>query len=84
VLRPIRNDKEYAVVLAELSAFVDKEPRRGSKETDRFELLLMLVEAYEAKYYSIDRPDPIEAIKFRMEQTGLKTKDGLETTFSAG
>jgi HTH-type transcriptional regulator/antitoxin HigA len=74
-LRPIRNEKEYAEVLAEVSVFVDNEPKRGTKDADRFELLLMLVEAYEAKYYSIDPPDPIEAIKYRMEQAGLKPKD---------
>lgn len=74
-LKPIRNEKDYMSALAEVSAFVDNEPKRGSKEADRFELLLMLVEAYEAKHYSIDPPDPIEAIKFRMEQAGLKPKD---------
>ncbi|QKM63999.1 transcriptional regulator [Polynucleobacter tropicus] len=74
-LRPIRNEKEYAEVLAEVSAFVDNEPKRGTKDADRFELLLMLVGAYEAKYYSIAPPDPIEAIKYRMEQAGLKPKD---------
>ena len=74
-LRPIRNEKEYAEVLAEVSAFVENEPKRGTKDADRFELLLMLVEAYEAKHYSIAPPDPIEAIKYRMEQAGLKPKD---------
>jgi HTH-type transcriptional regulator/antitoxin HigA len=74
-LRPILNEKEYAEVLAEVSAFVDNEPKRGTKDADRFELLLMLVEAYEAKHYSIAPPDPIEAIKYRMEQAGLKPKD---------
>jgi HTH-type transcriptional regulator/antitoxin HigA len=74
-LRPIRNEKEYAEVLAEVSAFVDNEPKRGTKDADRFELLLMLVEAYEAKHYSIAPPDPIEVIKYRMEQAGLKPKD---------
>ena len=74
-LRPIRNEKEYAEVLAEVSAFVDNEPKRGTKDADRFELLLMLVEAYEVKHYSIAPPDPIEAIKYRMEQAGLKPKD---------
>lgn len=74
-LKPIRNEKDYMSALAELSVYVDKEPKRGSKEADRFELLLMLAEAYEAKHYQIDPPDPIEAIKFRMEQAGLKPKD---------
>ncbi|QWD62316.1 type II toxin-antitoxin system HigA family antitoxin [Polynucleobacter sp. MWH-UH25E] len=74
-LKPIRNEKDYMSALAEVSLFVDKEPKKGSKEADRLELLLMLIEAYEAKHYSIDPPDPVEAIKFRMEQAGLKPKD---------
>lgn len=74
-LRPIRNEKEYSSALAEVSVFVDKEPKKGSKDADRFEILLMLIEAYEAKHYFINPPDPIEAIKFRMEQGGLKPRD---------
>ena len=47
----------------------------GSAEGDRFEVLITLVEAYEAKHYPIELPDPVEAIKFRMEQAGLTPKD---------
>lgn len=74
-LKPIRNNAEYKSVLAEISQLIDNEPVPGSKKGDRFELLLMLVEIYEAKHYPISLPDPIEAIKFRMEQAGLKPKD---------
>jgi HTH-type transcriptional regulator/antitoxin HigA len=74
-LKPIRNKVEYKAALSEASNFFDDEPKRGSKEADRFEILLMLIEAYEAKYYQILPPDPVEAIKFRMEQAGLKPKD---------
>lgn len=74
-LKPIRNDIEYKSALAEISKFIDNEPVPGTKKGDRFEVLLMLVEAYEAKHYPISLPDPIEAIKFRMEQAGLKPKD---------
>ena len=74
-LKPIRNKIEYKAALSEVSKFFDDEPKRGSKEADRFEILLMLVEAYEAKHYQILPPDPVEAIKFRMEQAGLKPKD---------
>lgn len=74
-LKPIRNDVEYKSVLAEISKFIDNEPVPGTKKGDRFEVLLMLVEVYEAKHYPISLPDPIEAIKFRMEQAGLKPKD---------
>ncbi|CAM3731296.1 helix-turn-helix domain-containing protein [Polynucleobacter antarcticus] len=74
-LKPIRNELEYQSVLDEISYLIDHEPDPGSKKGDRFEILLILVEAYEAKHYAIAHPDPIEAIKFRMEQAGLKPKD---------
>lgn len=63
-LKPIRNESEYELALEEASAFFDAEPAPGSKKVDRFEMLLMLIEAYESKHYAIDAPDPIEAIKF--------------------
>lgn len=74
-LRPIRTEEEYESALAEASHFVDHEPLPGTKKADRFEMLIMLIEAYETKHYDILPPDPIEAIKFRMEQAGLTPKD---------
>jgi HTH-type transcriptional regulator / antitoxin HigA len=74
-IRPIKTEGDYKTALRELSAYFDREPVPGSAEGDRFEVLVTLVEAYEAKYYPIELPDPIEAIKFRMEQAGLTPKD---------
>jgi HTH-type transcriptional regulator/antitoxin HigA len=74
-LRPISTEEEYEAALAEASDFVDHEPLPSSKKADRFEMLLMLIEAYEAEYYFIALPDPIEAIKFRTDQAGLTPKD---------
>lgn len=74
-LKPIRSEAEYKAALAEASYFFDHEPLPNSKKGDRFEMLLLLIEAYEEKCYPINLPDPIEAIKFRMEQAGLKPKD---------
>ena len=74
-LKPIRNKIEYKTALAEASNFFDDALKLGSKEADRFEILLMLIEAYEAKHFQIFPPDPVEAIKFRMEQAGLTPKD---------
>lgn len=74
-IRPIHTEDDYKTVLREVSAYFDHEPEPGSLEGDRFEVLLTLVEAYEAKQFPIDLPDPIEAIKFRMEQAGLTPKD---------
>ncbi len=74
-LRPIRSDADHRAALAELSAYFDNEPEPGTPDGDRFEVLLTLVESYEAKHFPIDLPDPVEAIKFRMEQSGLTAKD---------
>ena len=59
-LRPIRNEKEYAEVLAEISLYIDDEPKRDTKDGDRFESLLGLVEAYEAKHYLVGSKRSVE------------------------
>nr|AEI30497.1 transcriptional regulator XRE family [uncultured microorganism] len=74
-IRPIHTKRDYKAALREVSAYFENEPAPGTPDGDRFEILLTLVEAYEAKHYPIDLPDPIEAIKFRMEQAGLSPKD---------
>ena len=74
-LRPLRTEEDYQGALREVSAYFDDEPAPGTPDGDRFEILLTLVEAYEAKHYPIDLPDPVEAIKFRMDQAGLTPKD---------
>ena len=74
-IRPIRTKADYKAALREVSAYFDKEPEPRTPEGDRFEVLLTLVEAYEAKHFPVDLPDPVEAIKFRMEQAGLTAKD---------
>lgn len=56
----------------------------GTPDGDELELLLLLVETYEAKEYPIDLPDPIEAIRFRMEQANLKQKDLVPILGSKG
>ena len=74
-IHPIRTKADYKRALREVSAYFDTEPEPGSADGDRFEILTTLVEAYEAKHFPIDAPDPIEAIRFRMEQGGLTVKD---------
>ena len=74
-IKPIRTEQDYETALAAVAPFFGAEPEPGSIEADRFEIMVMLIEAYEAKHYRIDPPDPIEAIKFRMEQAGLGVKD---------
>ena len=74
-IRPIRTQADYEAALAEVSPLFDNEPEPGTPQGDRFEVLVTLLEAYERKHYPIDAPDPVEAIKFRMEQQGLTPAD---------
>ena len=74
-IHPIRTKKDYRAALREVSAGFDEEPAMGTPAGDRFEILLTLIEAYETKHFPVDLPDPVEAIKFRMEQGGLAPKD---------
>lgn len=74
-IRPIHTEADYKAALHEVSAYFDNEPEPNTPDGDRFEVLLALVEAYEAKQFPIDLPDPVEAIKFRMDQAGLVPKD---------
>jgi HTH-type transcriptional regulator / antitoxin HigA len=72
---PIHTKADYKAALKIVSALVDMDPDRGTPQADHLEVLGTLVEAYEALHYSVDLPDPIEAIKFRMQQQGLSAKD---------
>lgn len=74
-IRPIHTEEDYKAALRQLSAYFDNQPTPGTADGDRFEILLTLVEAHEAKHYVIDLPDPVEAIRFRMDQAGLTPKD---------
>jgi len=74
-IKPIRTDEDYQAALKRVSWFFDNEPKLNVSEQDEFELLVTLLDAYEAQHFPIDPPDPIEAIKFRMEQKGLVVKD---------
>lgn len=74
-IRPLHTEADYRAAMREISGHFDNEPEPGSPEGDRFEILLTLAEAYEAKHFPVDLPDPVEAIKFRMEQSGLTPKD---------
>ena len=74
-IKAIRTEADYIAALREVSALIDLDPASDSPEGERLEVLGTLVQAYEAKHYPIDPPDPIEAIKFRMDQSGLGVKD---------
>lgn len=72
-LKPIRSEADYEKSLAEVERLWGA--KSGTPEGDRLDVLATLIDAYEAQHYPMDPPDPIEAIKFRMEQQGLSRKD---------
>ena len=72
-IRPIKTKKDYEEDLKRIEKLFDAKP--NTSEGDELEVLVTLVEAYELKHFNIPPPDPIEAIKFRMEQLGLKQSD---------
>ncbi|HSC19107.1 MAG TPA: transcriptional regulator [Rhizomicrobium sp.] len=74
-IRPIRREADYDWALKEIARYFEHEPKRGTAEADRFDVLSTLIEAYETKHWPIDPPDAVEAIRFRMEQSGLGQAD---------
>lgn len=72
-LRPIRSEADYDAALEEVEHLWGA--KGGTPEGDRLDVLATLIEVYEAKHYPMDPPDPVEAIRFRMEQQGLTRKD---------
>lgn len=74
-IRPIHTDADYRSTLREISALMVDDPAPGTPDGDRLDILATLVQAYEARHFPIDAPDAVEAIKFRMEQSGLSVKD---------
>jgi HTH-type transcriptional regulator/antitoxin HigA len=72
-IRPIRTEQDHDDALARMAQLMGSAP--GSPEGDELEVLATLLDAYEAKHFPVDAPDPITAIEFRMEQQGLTRKD---------
>ena len=74
-IKAIRTEQDYLAALREVSALIDFDLSLDTPEGERLDVLGTLVQAYEAKHYPIDPPDPIDAIKFRMEQSNMTVKD---------
>jgi HTH-type transcriptional regulator / antitoxin HigA len=72
-IKPIRTRRDYAAALKAIEPLMMS--KRNTPEGERLEVLVTLVEAYEAKHFPLDLPDPVEAIKFVMEQRHLSVKD---------
>ena len=72
-IRPIKTKRDHRRALKEIERLMDA--KRGTSEGERLDVLVTLVEAWEAKHYPIDLPDPVEAIKYHMQQQGLEPRD---------
>src|SRR5471030_909070 len=72
-IKPIRTKRDYEAALTEIERLWGAKAK--TPEGDRLDVLATLIDAYEAEHYPMDPPDPIEAIRFRMEQQGLSRKD---------
>ncbi|MCJ7757416.1 MAG: helix-turn-helix domain-containing protein [Gillisia sp.] len=75
-ITPIRSEKDYQNALKRLEVIFDA--KKGTEQGDELEILSILIDNYENEHFPIGMPDPIEAIKFRMEQMGMKQKDLAE------
>jgi len=75
-IKPIKNGKDYQQTLERLEVIFDA--KKGTEKGDELEILSILIDKYESDNFPIGMPDPIEAIKFRMEQMGMKQKDLAE------
>ena len=72
-IKPIKTKVDYHTALKEVEALMTAEP--NTPEGDKLDVLVTLIEAYEREHFPLDLPDPVEAIKFEMEQKGLTVKD---------
>ena len=75
LLKPIKTEDDYDRALDRVDVLMELDPDIGTPQSDELEVLVMLIEKYEEKQWNISEPDPIEAIKVRMEQMHLKQKD---------
>lgn len=72
-IKPIKTDADYRAALKEVESLMSADP--NTPEGEKLDILVTLIEAYEHKHFPLDLPDPVEAIKFEMEQKGLTVKD---------
>ena len=74
-IRPLHSEADYDAALKEIARYFDDQPAPGTPEADRFDLLALVIGDYEGKSWPIDPPDPIDVIKFRMEQRGYGQRE---------
>jgi HTH-type transcriptional regulator/antitoxin HigA len=74
-IRPLRTKADYEAALDEIETCLDKEPKPGTADAVRLDLLALVIEDYEKKHWPIDPPDPVEAIRYRMAAGGFSQAD---------
>ncbi len=74
-IRPINSEASYDWALKEIEQYFDNEPTPGTSAAARFDVLAALIEHYEARHWPIEAADPVDAIRFRMEQAGYTQAD---------
>jgi HTH-type transcriptional regulator/antitoxin HigA len=75
IIRLLRSEADYDAALAEIERYFEMEPKPGTPEADRFDLLALIIEDYERKRWPIEPPDSIDAIRYRMETGGYTQAD---------
>ena len=75
MIRPLHSEADYDVALNEIERYFENEPKPGTPEADRFDLLALIIEDYERKRWPIEPPDTIDAIRYRMETGGNTQAD---------
>ena len=75
ILCPLRTEADYDAALEEIERYFDNEPKPGTPEADRFDLLALVIEDYERKRWPIEPPNVIDAIRYRMETAGYSQAD---------
>src|SRR5258708_21007193 len=75
MIRPLRSEADYNAALNEIEQYFENEPRPGTPEADRFDLLALIIEDYERKRWPIEPPDTIDAIRYRTETGGYTQAD---------
>jgi HTH-type transcriptional regulator/antitoxin HigA len=75
IIRPLHSEADYDAALMEIERYFENEPKVGTPEADRFDLLALIIEDYERKRWPIEPPEPIDAIRYGMETGGYTQAD---------
>ena len=75
IIRPLHSEADYDGALNEIERYFDNEPKPGTPEADRFDLLALIIEDYERRRWPIEPPNTIDAIRYRMETGGYTQAD---------